>query len=57
MSLDESLIGNFGHIKFKVRIVTIVDRYGVNIYVVIDTETTFIQKVIIYTGEYTYANI
>ena len=52
--MDESLICAFGRIKFKVRIVTKVAWYGINIYVVTDVETALVLKVIIYTSKYTY---
>ena len=46
MILDETIICDFGCIKFKVRIFTTSDRYGINIYVVTDRETLFVLKVI-----------
>jgi Transposase IS4 len=39
LSLDETLVRAFGHIKFKVRIVTKSERYGIKLYVVTDAET------------------
>ena len=54
--MDETLICAFGCIKPKVRTVTKSDRYGINIYVVTDELTSFFLKVIIYNGNYTYAN-
>ena len=57
MILDNCPIHAFGCIKFKAIIVTKVALYGINIYVVTDTEILFDLKIIIYTGKYTYANI
>jgi hypothetical protein len=54
LSLDETLIQTFGQIKFKVHIVTKAARYGIKLYVVTDTVTTFVLKVVIYTGKSTY---
>ena len=53
--LDETIICDFVCIKFKSRMVTKSDRYGIKIYVVKDAETVFVLKVIIYTSKYTYA--
>ena len=46
----------FFHIKSRVIIVTKTAQYGINIYVVINEETAFIIKAIIYTVKYTYDN-
>jgi hypothetical protein len=54
LSLDETLIRAFGRIKFKVRIVTKVRRYGIKLYVITDVVTAFVLKVVIYTGKSTY---
>lgn len=51
LSLDESALGR---IKFKVRIVTKAARYGIKIYVLADAETSFVLRVLVYTGQYTY---
>ena len=56
MSLDDIVICAFGSIKFKVRVITKADWYGINIYVVTYAKTAFVLKVIIYTGRYTYFN-
>ena len=50
LSLDETLIRSFGRIKFKVRIVSKSARYGIKIYVVTDARTSYVLKVIVYTG-------
>ena len=55
MILDNCPIHAFGCIKFKVIIVTKVALYGINIYVVTDVENSFVLKVIMYTGNYTYS--
>ena len=55
LSLDETLIRAFGRIKFKVRIITKSARYGIKIYVVTDAVTSFVLRVIIYTGTDTYS--
>jgi Transposase IS4 len=54
LSLDETLIRAFGQIKFKVRIITKVARYGIKIYVVTDAVTAFVLRVLVYTGKTTY---
>ncbi len=54
LSLDESLIRAFGRIKFKVRIITKAARYGIKLYVLTDAETSFVLRIIIYTGKSTY---
>ncbi len=54
LSLDETLIRAFGRIKFKVRIISKSARYGIKLYVLTDAETSFVLKVIIYTGKSTY---
>ncbi len=54
LSLDESLIRAFGRIRFKVRIITKAARYGIKLYVLTDAETSFVLRVIIYTGKSTY---
>ena len=54
LSLDETLIRAFGRIKFKVRIITKSARYGIKIYVVTDAVTSFVLRIIIYTGSDTY---
>jgi Transposase IS4 len=51
LSLDETLIRAFGRIKFKVRIITKLARYGIKLYDVTDAVTAFVLKVIIYTGK------
>jgi hypothetical protein len=56
LSLDESLIRAFGRIKFKVRIITKSARYGNKIYVLADARTSYVLKVLVYTGQYTYTN-
>ena len=54
LSLDETLIRSFGRMKFKVRIVTKAARYGIKVYVITDAATSFVLRVLIYTGKYTY---
>ena len=54
--LGESLIHSLGRIKSKVIIFTKIPRYGVKIHVVKYAETSFVLKLIIYTGKYTYYN-
>jgi hypothetical protein len=54
--LDESLIGAFGRIKFKVRIIRKSARYGIKLYVLTDAMTAFVLKVIVYIGASTYYN-
>jgi len=56
LSLDESLVRAFGRIKFKVRIITKSARYGIKIYVLADARTSYVMKVLVYTGQYTYRN-
>lgn len=50
LSLDETLIRSFGRIKFRVRIISKSARYGIKIYVVTDAKTSYVLKVIVYTG-------
>ena len=54
LSLDETLVRTFGRVKFKVRIISKSARYGIKIYVLTDSETAFVLKVIFYTGKFTY---
>ena len=54
LSLDESLIRAFGRIKFKVRIISKSARYGIKMYVITDSTTAFVLRVIVYTGSATY---
>lgn len=54
LSLDETLIRAFGRMKFKVRIVTKAARYGIKLYVITDARTSFVLRVIVYTGKFTY---
>jgi hypothetical protein len=54
LSLDESLVRAFGRIKFKVRIITKAARYGIKIYVLADAETSYVLRVLVYTGQFTY---
>jgi DNA polymerase III epsilon subunit-like protein len=54
LSLDESLIRAFGRIKFKVRIVTKSARYGIKMYVLTDAVTSYVLKIIMYTGKTTH---
>jgi hypothetical protein len=56
LSLDESLVRSFGRIKFRVRIVTKSARYGIKIYVLADAATSYVLRVLVYTGQYTYNN-
>jgi hypothetical protein len=53
LSLDETLIRAFGRIKFKVRIITKLARYGIKLYVITDAETAYVLCVIVYTGKST----
>ena len=55
LSLDETLIRSFGRMKFKVRIVTKAARYGIKVYVITDAATSYVLRVLIYTGKYTYS--
>ena len=54
LSLDETLIRSFGRMKFKVRIITKAARYGIKVYVITDAATSYVLRVLIYTGKYTY---
>jgi hypothetical protein len=54
LSLDETLLRSFGRIKFKIRIVSKAARYGIKLYVITDARTSFVLKVLVYTGKYTY---
>ena len=54
LSLDETLIRSFGRVKFKVRIVTKAARYGIKVYVITDAATSYVLRVLFYTGKYTY---
>ena len=54
LSLDETLLRAFGWMKFKVRIILKAARYGIKLYVVTDARTSFVLKVLVYTGKYTY---
>jgi DNA polymerase III epsilon subunit-like protein len=54
LSLDETLLRAFGRMKFKVRIISKAARYGIKLYVVTDATTSFVLKVLVYTGKYTY---
>ena len=54
LSLDETLIRSFGRMKFKVRIVTKAARYGIKVYVITDAATSYVLRVLIYTGKFTY---
>ena len=54
LSLDETLIRSFDRIKFKVRIITKLARYGIKVYVIIDSRTSYVLKVLFYTGKFTY---
>ena len=54
LSLDETLIRSFGRVKFKVRIVTKAARYGIKVYVLADAATSFVLRVLFYTGKRTY---
>jgi hypothetical protein len=54
LSLDETLLRAFGRMKFKVRIISKAARYGIKLYVVTDAATSFVLKVLVYTGKYTY---
>ena len=47
LSLDETLIRAFGRIKFKVRIITKLARYGIKLYVITDAETAYVLCVIV----------
>jgi hypothetical protein len=55
LSLDETLVRAFGRIKFKVRIISKAARYGIKLYVVTDARTSFVLKVLVYTGKHTYS--
>jgi hypothetical protein len=57
LSLDETLIRAFGRMKFKVRIVTKAARYGIKIYVITDSVTAFVLRVLIYKGRSTYGAV
>ena len=54
LSLDETLIRSFDGIKFKVRIITKSGRYGIKVYVLTDARTSYVLKVLFYTGKFTY---
>jgi len=54
LSLDETLIRAYGRIKFKVRIISKSARYGIKLYVVTDAATSYVLRVIVYTGKSTY---
>jgi hypothetical protein len=54
LSLDETLLRAFGRMKFKVRIISKAARYGIKLYVVTDATTSYVLKVLVYTGKYTY---
>ena len=49
LSLDE-----FGRMKVKVRIISKSARYDIKLYVVTDARTSFVLKVLVYTGKFTY---
>ena len=54
--LDEILLRDFVCIKSKLIIVTKKYCHGIKIYVVKNSETAFVLKVIVYTGKYNYGN-
>ena len=54
LSLDETLVRAYGRIKFKVRIITKSARYGIKLYVITDAATSYVLRVIVYTGKSTY---
>lgn len=54
LSLDETLLRAFGRMKFKVRIISKSARYGIKLYVVTDARTSYVMKVLVYTGKFTY---
>jgi Transposase IS4 len=54
LSLDESLVRAFGHIKFKVRLMSKAARYGIKLYVLTDAVLAYILHVVVYTGASTY---
>jgi hypothetical protein len=54
LSLDETLLRAFSHMKFKVQIISKAARYGIKLYVVTDAVTSFVLGVIVYTGKFTY---
>ena len=54
LSLDETLLRAFGWMKFKVRIILKAARYGIKLYVVMNSRTSYVLKVLVYTGKYTY---
>ena len=54
LSLDETLLRAFGRMKFKVRIISKSARYGIKLYVGTDARTSFVLKVLVYTGKFTY---
>lgn len=54
LSLDETLLRAFGRMKFKVRIISKSARYGIKLDVVTDATTSYVLKVLVYTGKYSY---
>ena len=54
LSLDETLLQAFGWMKFKVQIILKSARYGIKLYMVTDATTSYVLKVLAYTGKYTY---
>jgi hypothetical protein len=56
LSLDESLIREFGRINFRVRIITKAARYSIKIYVSADAKKSFVLCGLVYKGQYTYNN-